>query len=147
MIACAASRRPAASYTRRNEAARAPRPEGPREANRAGHRAPRQSEAGRLASSVSDASAGRVEFTGWDGGDPGVIASELGHGQPVIAEVRLYGNQHFVVITGIAGRYGDPSIGIASIRTFALRAQSGPRGAGGAPLQPASIASRLHQVR
>jgi hypothetical protein len=33
-----------------------------------------------------------------------------------------------------ASRYGEPSTGILSIRTFALRAQSGPRGARGDPL-------------
>jgi hypothetical protein len=79
-----------------------------------------------------------------------MITNELSAGRPVIAEVRLNRNQHFVVLTGMDGaggfitndpwfgdqvnfasRYGDPSTGIVSIRTFGLRAQSGPRGAGG----------------
>jgi hypothetical protein len=99
---------------------------------------------------VGDASGGQVDFTGWYGADVGRITSELSAGRPVIAEVSLNGNQHFVVLAGMAAsggfiandpwysdqlnfasRYGDPSTGILSIRTFALRAQSGPRGAGG----------------
>jgi hypothetical protein len=99
---------------------------------------------------VGDASGGRVDFTGWYGADLGLITNELSAGRPVIAEVSLNRNQHFVVLTGMDGgggfitndpwfgdqvnfasRYGDPSTGIVSIRTFGLRAQSGPRGAGG----------------
>jgi hypothetical protein len=83
----------------------------------------------------------------------------------VIAEVSLHGSQHFVVITGagdarliindpwfgdqvpFASRYGDPSTAILSIRTFALRSPSGPRGAGGDLPPLASIATPLHQAQ
>jgi hypothetical protein len=76
----------------------------------------------------------------------------------VIAEMSLNRNQHFVVLTGMAAgggfiandprfgdqvtfasRYGDPSTGILSIRTFGLRGQSGPRGAGADPLPIGSL--------
>jgi peptidase C39-like protein len=115
--------------------------------------------------SVSGASGGRVDFTGWYGADLGTVGNELDAGRPVIAEVSLYGNQHFVVLTGSAGsdfiindpwfgdqvafssRYGDPSAGIVSIRTFAPRSPSGPRGAGGGPSPLASSDSPQHQAR
>jgi hypothetical protein len=114
---------------------------------------------------IGDASGGRVDFTGWYGADLGLIGDELAAGRPVVAEVRLLGSQHFVVITGagnggliindpwfgdqvpFASRYGDPATAILSIRTFALRSSSGPRGAGGDPLPLASDATLPHQVQ
>ena len=112
---------------------------------------------------ISGASGGQVDFTGWYGADLGLITGELGSGRPVIAEVSLNGNQHFVVLTGLAtgggfitndpwfgdqinfaARYGDPSTGILSIRTFALHAESGPRGAGGDPQPIATLPMLLH---
>lgn len=86
---------------------------------------------------VDGLSGGQVAFTGWTGPDVNLITSELDQGHPVIAEVSLNGNQHFVVITGYSAaglqindpwfadsvlfqsRYGDPATGILSIRTFA----------------------------
>jgi Peptidase_C39 like family len=86
---------------------------------------------------VSRYSGGRVAFSGWLGADLTVIKAQLDAAQPVVAEVRLYGNQHFVLITGYTtegglriddpwfgdsvrfrDRYGDPATGILSIRTF-----------------------------
>jgi Peptidase_C39 like family len=98
---------------------------------------------------VTTYSGGRVAFSGWTGPDPGLIDSELDAGRPVVAEVRLGGNQHFVLLTGytsdggvqindpwfadsvsFSDRYGDPASGIVSIRTFMPADPGGPRGAG-----------------
>jgi hypothetical protein len=88
-------------------------------------------------SAIDNFSQGRVVFTGWTGADVPFIMSQLDAGLPVVAEVSLNGNQHFVVITGyspagfqindpwfgdnvnFSDRYGDPSTGILSVRTFA----------------------------
>ena len=86
---------------------------------------------------VTAYSGGRVTFSGWLGPDLGVIEAELDAARPVVAEVQLNGNQHFVLLTGYTlsgglmindpwfgdvvsfnARYGDPAIGILSIRTF-----------------------------
>jgi hypothetical protein len=86
---------------------------------------------------VTTYSGGRVAFSGWLGPDLGAIQRELDAGRPVVAEVHLGTNQHFVLLTGYTAaggfvindpwfgdgvrfgdRYGDPSIGILSIRTF-----------------------------
>lgn len=86
---------------------------------------------------VTTYAGGRVAFSGWLGADLGAILNELEAGRPVVAEVRLDGNQHFVLLTGytqdggfiindpwfgdsmnFADRYGDPATGIVSIRTF-----------------------------
>lgn len=87
---------------------------------------------------VTQYSGGRVVFTGWTGPDLGLIRSQLDLAHPVVAEVSLNGNQHFVLIVGytdsngllindpwfddtvnFSDRYGDPASGIVSIRTFA----------------------------
>jgi Peptidase_C39 like family len=100
-------------------------------------------------SAVTAYSAGRVAFSGWTGPDQGVIDGELDAGRPVVAEVRLSGNQHFILLTGYStdgglvindpwfgdganfrDRYGDPSAGIVSIRTFMPADPGGPRGGG-----------------
>ena len=86
---------------------------------------------------VTRYSSGQVAFSGWFGPDLGLIQRELDAGRPVVAEVRLSGNQHFVLLTGyrsadgfvindpwfadsvrFSDRYGDPASGIVSIRTF-----------------------------
>jgi uncharacterized protein YvpB len=86
---------------------------------------------------VTRYSGGRIVFSGWLGPDLTVIHGELDAAQPVVAEVSLYGNQHFVLITGytsqdglliddpwfgdsvrFSDRYGDPATGIVSIRIF-----------------------------
>jgi hypothetical protein len=86
---------------------------------------------------VTRYSGGRVAFSGWLGADLTTIKGQLDAAQPVVAEVSLYGNQHFVLITGytadgglqindpwfgdsvrFSDRYGDPASGIVSIRTF-----------------------------
>jgi len=85
---------------------------------------------------VTNYTAGRVAFSGWYGADLGLIQRELDAYRPVVAEVQLSGNQHFVLLTGYTAagfmindpwfgdsvrfndRYGDPSTGILSIRTF-----------------------------
>ncbi|HEX3629411.1 MAG TPA: C39 family peptidase [Candidatus Dormibacteraeota bacterium] len=98
---------------------------------------------------VSSYSNGRVAFSGWLAPDVGLILGELDAGRPVVAEVQLSGNQHFVLITGhtaeaglqindpwfadsvnFADRYGDPASGIVSIRTF-MPAAAGGSGASG----------------
>lgn len=98
---------------------------------------------------VTTYSGGRVAFSGWIGPDLGVIENELDAGRPVVAEVRLNGNQHFVLLTGYSAegglviddpwfadsvrfsdRYGDPASGIVSIRTFMPADPSGQRGGG-----------------
>ena len=92
---------------------------------------------------------GRVAFSGWLGPDLGAIIAELDAGRPVVAEVRLGVNQHFVLLTGYAteggiqmndpwfadsarfsDRYGDPASGIVSIRTFMPADPGGVRGQG-----------------
>jgi hypothetical protein len=93
---------------------------------------------------VTTYSGGRVAFSGWFGPDLGLIQRELDAGRPVVAEVQLSGNQHFVLLTGYSSggfvindpwfgdsvrfsdRYGDPAAGIASIRTF-MPADAAPR--------------------
>jgi hypothetical protein len=86
---------------------------------------------------VTTYSGGRVAFSGWLGPDLNVMENELDAMQPVVAEVRLGANQHFVLITGyttqggfqiddpwfgdsvrFGDRYGDWHTGIVSIRTF-----------------------------
>lgn len=86
---------------------------------------------------VTAYSGGRVAFSGWLGPDLNAIENELDAMQPVVAEVRLGANQHFVLLTGYTtdggfqiddpwfgdsvrfrDRYGDPATGIVSIRTF-----------------------------
>jgi len=100
-------------------------------------------------SAVTAYSSGRVAFSGWIGPDLGLIDGELDAGRPVVAEVRLGGNQHFILLTGysmdgsivindpwfgdsanFSDRYGDPSTGIVSIRTFMPTDPGGPRGGG-----------------
>ena len=92
---------------------------------------------------------GRVTFSGWIGPDLAVIQAELDAGRPVVAEVQLGGNQHFVLLTGytteggitindpwfgdsvrFVDRYGDPAAGIVSIRTFMPADPGGARGQG-----------------
>ena len=93
---------------------------------------------------VTTYTSGRVAFSGWFGPDLGLIQGELDAGRPVVAEVQLNGNQHFVLLTGygvdgfvindpwfadsirLIDRYGDPSTGIVSIRTF-MPADAAPR--------------------
>jgi hypothetical protein len=98
---------------------------------------------------VTTYSGGRVAFSNWLGPDLGAIDSELDVGRPVVAEVRLGGNQHFVLVTGYSSeggleindpwfadsvsfsdRYGDPATGIVSIRTFMPADPGGARGGG-----------------
>src|SRR3989442_512709 len=74
---------------------------------------------------------------------------QLDAGRPVVAEVRLGANQHFVLLTGYTteggilmndpwfadsvrfiDRYGDPAAGIVSIRTFMPADPDGARGHG-----------------
>jgi len=96
---------------------------------------------------VTRYSGGRVAFSAWLGPDLGAIQTELDAGRPVVAEIRLGGNQHFVLLTGYASeggivindpwfadsvrfvdRYGDPAAGIVSIRTFMPADLGGGRG-------------------
>jgi peptidase C39-like protein len=98
---------------------------------------------------VTTYSGGRVAFSNWLGPDLGAIDGELDAGRPVVAEVRLGGNQHFVLVTGYSAeggleindpwfadsvsfceRYGDPASGIVSIRTFMPADPGGQRGGG-----------------
>jgi len=98
---------------------------------------------------VTSYSGGRVAFSNWLGPDLGPIEGELDAGRPVVAEVRLGGNQHFVLLTGYSteggleindpwfadsvsfnDRYGDPASGIVSIRTFMPADPGGQRGGG-----------------
>ena len=98
---------------------------------------------------VTSYSGGRVAFSNWLGPDLGPIDGELDAGRPVVAEVRLGGNQHFVLLTGysteggleindpwfadsvsFSDRYGDPASGIVSIRTFMPADPGGQRGGG-----------------
>jgi Peptidase_C39 like family len=98
---------------------------------------------------VTSYSGGRVAFSGWLGPDLGAIQAELDAGRPVVAEVRLGANQHFVLLTGYTteggiqmndpwfadsarfrDRYGDPAGGIVSIRTFMPADPGGVRGHG-----------------
>ena len=101
-----------------------------------------------LWASIDTYSNGRVVFTGWLGPDLNLITSEIDAGRPVIAEVSLNGNQHFVILTGydsngyiindpwfsdvayFAARYGDPSTGIVSIRTYTPQLPLGVHGGG-----------------
>jgi Peptidase_C39 like family len=95
---------------------------------------------------VTRYSGGRVLFSGWFGPDLGLIERELDAGRPVVAEVQLSGNQHFVLLAGytsgggfvindpwfgdsvrFSDRYGDPATGILSIRTFMPADAPAPR--------------------
>jgi uncharacterized protein YvpB len=91
---------------------------------------------------------GKVTFTGWLGPDVALIDNEIDAGRPVIAEVSLNGNQHFVILTGhdpngfimndpwfndrnyFSARYGDPFTGIVSIRTYMPQLPLAVRGGG-----------------
>ena len=96
---------------------------------------------------VTTYTGGRVAFSGWLGPDMGVIHAELDAERPVVAEVYLYNNQHFVLITGYTSdggliindpwfgdtvnfnaRYGDAATEIVSIRTFMPRDPASARG-------------------
>jgi hypothetical protein len=96
---------------------------------------------------VTRYSGGRVAFSGWLAPDLSTILAELDAGRPVVAEVRLGGNQHFVLLTGyttdggiqmndpwfadsarLNDRYGYPNSGVDSIRTFMPAAPAGARG-------------------
>jgi hypothetical protein len=98
---------------------------------------------------VTRYSGGRVAFSGWLGPDLNAIENELDAMQPVVAEVRLGANQHFVLLTGyttgggfqindpwfgdtvrFSDRYGDPATGIVSIRTFMPVDPGAPRDPG-----------------
>ncbi|HKV31290.1 MAG TPA: C39 family peptidase [Candidatus Dormibacteraeota bacterium] len=98
---------------------------------------------------VTTYSAGQVAFSAWLGPDLNAIQNELDAGRPVVAEVRLGGNQHFVLLTGYAteggllindpwfadtvrfsDRYGDPAAGIVSIRTYMPADPGGARDRG-----------------
>jgi hypothetical protein len=79
----------------------------------------------------------QVSYTGWEGYNATAVASSLAAGNPVIAQVTLDGNMHFVLITGTGpggalwindpwygdhttfqSRYGNPATGIQSIRLY-----------------------------
>jgi hypothetical protein len=114
---------------------------------------------------VTAYSNGRVTFSGWLGADLNVVQGELDAGRPVVAEVSLGGNQHFVLITGYTtegglqindpwfadsvnfkDRYGEPATGIVSIRTFMPANPAGPRGGGRVSWLANAIAA-LHLAR
>ncbi|MEO6796339.1 MAG: C39 family peptidase [Candidatus Dormibacter sp.] len=118
-----------------------------------------------LWSSIDGYSRGRVAFSGWLGPDLDVIHTELDAGRPVVAEVSLGGNQHFILLTGYSTeggltandpwfndsvrfneRYGDPSTGILSIRTFMPQDPGGARG-GGRVSWTASTVAAVHLAR
>jgi hypothetical protein len=86
---------------------------------------------------VTSYTGGRVKFSGWLDPNLSTIEAELDAGRPVVAEVRLGINQHFVLLTGyttdggivmndpwfadsvkLNDRYGYPNSGVLSIRTF-----------------------------
>ena len=97
---------------------------------------------------VTQYSGGRVAFSGWLGADLPTILAELDAGRPVVAEVSIGGNQHFVLLTGYTAEGGiqidDPwfadsvrlgdrytgSADIVSIRTFMPADPGGARGRG-----------------
>jgi len=97
---------------------------------------------------VTRYSGGRVAFSGWLGADLTTILAELDAGRPVVAEVSIGGNQHFVLLTGYSAdggiqlndpwfadtvRLGDRYTGsadIVSIRTFMPADPAGARGHG-----------------
>ena len=114
---------------------------------------------------VSSYTGGRVTFSGWLGPDIDAIHNELDAGRPVVAEVSLGGNQHFILLTGysteggltandpwfadainFSERYGDPATGIVSIRTFMPQDPGGPRG-GGRVSWIANAAAAVHLAR
>jgi hypothetical protein len=90
---------------------------------------------------------GQVTFSGWLAPDLGTILAELDAGRPVVAEVSIGSNQHFVLLTGYTSdggiqmndpwyfdsaklndRYGYPNSGVVSIRTFMPADGGGTRG-------------------
>lgn len=114
---------------------------------------------------VTSYTGGRVTFSGWLGPDLDAIHTELDAGRPVVAEVSLGGNQHFILLTGysteggltandpwfadsidFSQRYGDPASGIVSIRTFMPQDPGGPRG-GGRVSWIANAAAAVHLAR
>lgn len=114
---------------------------------------------------VTNYTGGHVAFSGWLGADLDAIHTELDAGRPVVAEVSLGGNQHFILLTGysteggltandpwfadtinFSERYGDPSTGILSIRTFMPQDPGGSRG-GGRVSWIANAAAAVHLAR
>jgi uncharacterized protein YvpB len=101
-----------------------------------------------LWATIDSYTGGKVNFTAWLGPDISLITSEIDAGRPVIAEVSLNGGQHFVILTGhddngfimndpwfsdisyFSARYGDPSSGIVSIRTYMPQLPLAVRGGG-----------------
>jgi hypothetical protein len=96
---------------------------------------------------VTSYTGGRVAFSGWLAPDLSTIEAELDAGRPVVAEVRIGVNQHFVLLTGyttdggtemndpwfadsvkLNDRYGYPNSGVLSIRTFMPAEARGARG-------------------
>src|SRR5256886_17328542 len=111
---------------------------------------------------VTRYSGDRVACSGWLGPDLGPIEAGVDAGRPVVAEVQLGGNQHFVLLTGytteggitindpwfgdsvrFVDRYGDPAAGIVSIRTFMPADPGGARGQGRVSW-PANAAAPVH---
>jgi peptidase C39-like protein len=113
-------------------------------------------------SAVTTYSGGQVAFSAWTGPNLDLIQTELDADRPVVAEVRLGGNQHFVLIIGysaegglvindpwfadsvnFADRYGDPASGIVSIRTF-MAADPLAQHGGGPVSWPANATADAH---
>ncbi len=101
-----------------------------------------------------------VSYTGWKADSVPLIDSSLEAGNPVIAQVTLDGNMHFVLITGLGpggalwindpwfgdhttfqARYGNPATQIQSLRLYSGPPAPGAQLSPMAPGSPATVSS------
>ena len=101
-----------------------------------------------------------VSYTGWEADSVPLIESSLAAGNPVIAQVTLDGNMHFVLITGLGpggalwindpwygdhttfqARYGNPATEIQSIRLYSGPASQGAQLTSVTDGSPATVSS------
>ena len=102
----------------------------------------------------------QVSYTSWQADSVPLIDSSLAAGNPVIAQVTLDGNMHFVLITGLGpggalwindpwfgdhttfqSRYGNPATQIQSIRLYSGPTAPGAQLSPMAPGSPATVSS------
>ncbi len=102
----------------------------------------------------------KVSYTGWEADSVPLIESSLAAGNPVIAQVTLDGNMHFVLITGLGpggalwindpwygdhttfqARYGNPATEIQSIRLYSGPAAQGAQLTSVTDGSPATVSS------
>ncbi len=100
----------------------------------------------------------QLSYQGWQNYSATAVQDSLAQGNPVIAQVTLDGNMHFVLITGessdgtlwindpwygdhttFQSRYGDPATGIQSIRLYSGTPLAAPQLGSMVPGAPVSV--------